>query len=57
MHERAAKLRRAEERRACNDLIKFHLSFAQAKGNTIGSKLIDNRPSWNPLRLCDKFGS
>ena len=21
------------------------------------SKLIDNRPSWHPLRLCDKFGS
>ena len=21
------------------------------------SKLIDNRPTWLPLRLCDKFGS
>ena len=21
------------------------------------TKLIDNRPSWHPLRLCDKFGS
>ena len=21
------------------------------------SKLIDNRSSWHPLRLCDKFGS
>ena len=45
-------------------LIKFHLYFAQTKGNTIGwkmtfrkTKLIDNRPSWHPLRLCDKFGS
>ena len=45
-------------------LIKFHLYFAQTKGNTIGwkmtfrkSKLIDNRPSWHPLRLCVRFGS
>ena len=21
------------------------------------TKLIDNRPSWHPLRLCDKYGS
>ena len=63
--ERAAKPRGAEERRASlqRSLIKFHLYFAQTKGNTIGwkmtlqkSKLIDNRPSWHPLRLCDKFG-
>ena len=45
-------------------LIKFHLYFAQTKGNTIGwkmtfrkTKLIDYRPSWHPLRLCVKFGS
>ena len=45
-------------------LINFHLYFTQTKGNTIGwkmtfrkSKLIDNRPSWHPLRLCVKFGS
>ena len=45
-------------------LIKYHLYFTQTKGNTIGwkmtlekTKLIDNRPSWHPLRLCDKFGS
>ena len=45
-------------------LIKFHLYFDQTKGNTIGSKmmfrkskLIDNRLSWHPLRLCVKFGS
>ena len=45
-------------------LIKCHLFFAQTKGNTIGwkmtfrkSKLIDNRLSWHPLRLCVKFGS
>ena len=43
---------------------KFHLYFTQTKGNTIGwkmtfrkSKLIDNRLSWHPLRLCVKFGS
>ena len=45
-------------------LIKFHLYFTQTKGDTIGwkmtfrkSKLIDNRPSRHPLRLCVKFGS
>ena len=45
-------------------LSNFHLYFVQTKGNTIGwkmtfrkSKLIDNRPSWHPLRLCVKFGS
>ena len=45
-------------------LTNFHLYFAETKGNTIGwkmtfrkSKLIDNRPSWHPLRLCVKFGS
>ena len=64
--ERAAKPRGAEERRGYNDgsLIKFHLYFAQTNWNTIGwkmtfrkTKLIDNRPSWHPLRLCDKYGS
>ena len=35
-------------------LIKFHLYFAQTKGN---NKLTDNRSSWHPLRLCVKFGS
>jgi len=45
-------------------LTKFHLYFAQTKGNTIGwkmtfrkTKLIDNRPSWHLLRQCVKFGS
>ena len=45
-------------------LSNFHLYFAHTKGNTIGwkmtfrkLKLIDNRPSWHPLRLCFKFGS
>ena len=40
------------------------LQQAKTKGNTVGwkktfrkTKLIDNRPSWRPLRLCDKFGS
>ena len=45
--------------------IPYKFSFVpQMKGNTIGSKmtfrkskLIDNRLSWHPLRLCVKFGS
>ena len=53
---------RASERRKESlqpSLANFHLYFAQTKGNTIGwkmtfrkSKLIDNRLSWHPLRLC-----
>ena len=58
----AARGRRKESLQP--SLSNFHLYFAQTKGNTIGwkmtfrkSKLIDNRPSWHPLRLCVKFGS
>ena len=65
--ERASEWRSREGQRKGGlqrSLIKFHLYFAETKGNTIGwkmtfrkTKLIDNRPSWHPLRLCDKFGS
>ena len=58
----AARGRRKESLQP--SLTNFHLYFAQTKGNTIGwkmtfrkSKLIDNRLSWHPLRLCVKFGS
>ena len=64
---------RARERRSREGQRKEQLATVSQKisfvlcpdeGNTISwkmtfrkSKLIDNRPSWHPLRLCVKFGS